>query len=88
MPAGSGCGAARGDWAEAEAGLRALLADGADDPGLIGHETLPALARLLVRRGDPAERRRRWPPRPSTPPAPTCCCGWCRPASPTSSTPG
>jgi DNA-binding CsgD family transcriptional regulator len=44
--------AARGDWAEAEAGLRALVADNAD-PGLIGHETLPALARLLVRKGDP-----------------------------------
>jgi DNA-binding CsgD family transcriptional regulator len=43
--------AARGEWAEAEAGLRALLDDGVD-PGLIGHETMPALARLLVRRGD------------------------------------
>jgi DNA-binding CsgD family transcriptional regulator/tetratricopeptide (TPR) repeat protein len=43
--------AARGEWAEAEAGLRALVDDNAD-PGLIGHETLPALARLLVRRGD------------------------------------
>lgn len=43
--------AARGEWAEAEAGLRALL-DDRPDPGLIGHETVPALARLLVRRGD------------------------------------
>jgi DNA-binding CsgD family transcriptional regulator/tetratricopeptide (TPR) repeat protein len=42
---------ARGDWPRAEAGLRALL-DGVADPGLIGHETIPALARLLVRRGD------------------------------------
>ena len=43
--------AARGAWAEAEAGLRAMLDDGAEDTGLVGHETLPALARLLVRRG-------------------------------------
>ena len=43
--------AARGEWAEAEAGLRAMLDDGAADTGLVGHETLPALARLLVRRG-------------------------------------
>ena len=40
----------RGQWAQAEAGLRALL-DGQDDPGMIGRETVPALARVLVRQG-------------------------------------
>ena len=40
----------RGRWAEAEAGLRDLL-DGQDDPGMIGRETVPVLARVLVRRG-------------------------------------
>jgi DNA-binding CsgD family transcriptional regulator/tetratricopeptide (TPR) repeat protein len=40
----------RGRWAEAEAGLRELL-DGQDDPGMIGRETIPALARVLVRQG-------------------------------------
>ena len=42
--------AAGGAWSEAEAGLRGLLADGRD-PGMIGYETVPILARLLVRRG-------------------------------------
>ncbi len=40
----------RGRWAEAEAGLRDLL-DGQDDPGMIGRETIPVLARVLVRQG-------------------------------------
>ena len=40
----------RGRWAEAEAGLRDLL-DGQDDPGMIGRETVPVLARVLVRQG-------------------------------------
>ena len=40
----------RGRWAEAEAGLRALL-DGQDDPGMLGRESIPILARVLVRRG-------------------------------------
>jgi DNA-binding CsgD family transcriptional regulator/tetratricopeptide (TPR) repeat protein len=40
----------RGRWAEAEAGLRKLL-DGQDDPGMIGRETVPVLARVLVRQG-------------------------------------
>jgi DNA-binding CsgD family transcriptional regulator/tetratricopeptide (TPR) repeat protein len=40
----------RGRWAEAEAGLRELL-DGQDDPGMIGRETVPVLARVLVRQG-------------------------------------
>jgi DNA-binding CsgD family transcriptional regulator len=44
--------AATGRWPAAEAGLRALV-DRVPEPGMIGHETLPALARLLVRRGDP-----------------------------------
>jgi DNA-binding CsgD family transcriptional regulator/tetratricopeptide (TPR) repeat protein len=41
----------RGQWAEAEAGLRELL-DGHGDPGMIGRETVPILARVLVRQGD------------------------------------
>jgi DNA-binding CsgD family transcriptional regulator len=41
-----------GQWAQAEAGLRELL-DGQDDPGMIGRETIPALARVLVRQGSP-----------------------------------
>src|SRR6476661_1011335 len=41
-----------GRWPEAIAGLRSLL-DGQDDPGMIGRETLPILARLLVREGHP-----------------------------------
>jgi DNA-binding CsgD family transcriptional regulator len=40
----------RGDWARAEAGLRDLL-EGQDDPGMIGRETVPILARVLVRQG-------------------------------------
>jgi len=40
----------RGRWTEAETGLRALL-DGQDDPGMIGRETIPVLARVLVRQG-------------------------------------
>jgi hypothetical protein len=40
----------RGRWEEAEAGLRALL-DGQDDPGMLGRESIPILARVLVRRG-------------------------------------
>jgi DNA-binding CsgD family transcriptional regulator/tetratricopeptide (TPR) repeat protein len=40
----------RGRWAQAEAGLRELL-DGQDDPGMIGRETIPVLARILVRQG-------------------------------------
>jgi DNA-binding CsgD family transcriptional regulator/tetratricopeptide (TPR) repeat protein len=40
----------RGRWAEAEGGLRELL-DGQDDPGMIGRERVPILARVLVRRG-------------------------------------
>jgi tetratricopeptide (TPR) repeat protein len=40
----------RGRWAQAEVGLRELL-DGQDDPGMIGRETVPILARVLVRQG-------------------------------------
>jgi DNA-binding CsgD family transcriptional regulator len=40
----------RGQWAQAEAALRDLL-DGQDDPGMIGRETVPVLARVLVRQG-------------------------------------
>src|SRR5215470_5228122 len=40
----------RGLWAEAEAGLRELL-DGQGDPGMIGRESVPILARVLVRQG-------------------------------------
>jgi DNA-binding CsgD family transcriptional regulator/tetratricopeptide (TPR) repeat protein len=40
----------RGQWAWAEARLRELL-DGQDDPGMIGRETVPILARVLVRQG-------------------------------------
>jgi DNA-binding CsgD family transcriptional regulator/tetratricopeptide (TPR) repeat protein len=44
--------AMQGAWDEAEAGLRAMLA--ADpEPGMIGRETVPILARILARRGDP-----------------------------------
>jgi DNA-binding CsgD family transcriptional regulator/tetratricopeptide (TPR) repeat protein len=39
-----------GEWAEAESGLRALL-EGQGDPGMIGRETVPILARLLIRQG-------------------------------------
>jgi DNA-binding CsgD family transcriptional regulator/tetratricopeptide (TPR) repeat protein len=42
--------AGRGAWPEAEAGLRELL-EGQSVPGMIGRETLPILARLLVRQG-------------------------------------
>ena len=44
--------AMRGAWDEALAGLRDLV-DGRGDPGMIGRETLPILARLLVRTGNP-----------------------------------
>ena len=39
-----------GDWDAAERGLRHVLGD-ADDPGVLDRHTLPALARLAVRRG-------------------------------------
>ena len=42
--------ALRGRWDEAEAGIRALL-DGQGDPGMPARETVPVLARILVRRG-------------------------------------
>jgi DNA-binding CsgD family transcriptional regulator/tetratricopeptide (TPR) repeat protein len=42
----------RGRWTEAETGLRELL-DGQDDPGMIGRETVPILARVLLRQGSP-----------------------------------
>lgn len=42
--------AMRGAWPQAEAGLRRLLS-ARRDPGMIGRETLPILARLLTRRG-------------------------------------
>ena len=48
--------AMHGRWPEAVAGLRSLL-DGQDDPGMIGRETLPILARLLVRQGHPDASR-------------------------------
>jgi DNA-binding CsgD family transcriptional regulator len=44
--------ALRGRWGEAEAGIRGLL-DGQGDPGMPARETLPVLARILVRRGSP-----------------------------------
>ncbi len=44
--------ARRGALAEAEAGLRDLV-DSRGDPGMIGRETLPILARVLVRLGRP-----------------------------------
>lgn len=44
--------ARQGAWNEAEAGLRGLL-EPQDDPGQIGRETVPILARILVRRGAP-----------------------------------
>ena len=42
----------RGDWAAAEAGLRELVT-AVPDAGILGRETLPVLARILARRGDP-----------------------------------
>jgi DNA-binding CsgD family transcriptional regulator/tetratricopeptide (TPR) repeat protein len=42
----------RGEWVRAEAGLRELL-EGQGDPGMIGRETVPVLARVLVRQGSP-----------------------------------
>lgn len=42
----------QGRWTEAETGLRRLL-NGQGDPGMIGRETVPILARVLVRRGSP-----------------------------------
>ena len=42
--------ASRGSWEEAEAGLRELL-NANPEPGMMDRETLPLLARLLVRRG-------------------------------------
>jgi DNA-binding CsgD family transcriptional regulator len=44
--------ARRGRWAEAEEGIRGLV-DGRGDPGMPARETLPVLARILVRRGAP-----------------------------------
>jgi ATP/maltotriose-dependent transcriptional regulator MalT len=44
--------AMQGSWPEAETRLRALLA-GRPDPGTLARETVPILARLLVRRGAP-----------------------------------
>jgi hypothetical protein len=78
--------AMRGSWPEAETRLRALLA-GRPDPGTLARETLPILARLLVRRGDPeAGEVSLWPA--GTPSGATTWNGLPPPASPTSSTPG
>jgi DNA-binding CsgD family transcriptional regulator len=44
--------AMQGRWGEAVAGLRELV-EGRGDPGMIGRETLPVLARLRVRQGHP-----------------------------------
>ncbi len=44
--------AMRGRWREALAGLHEMV-DGRTDPGMIGRETIPVLARLLVRTADP-----------------------------------
>jgi DNA-binding CsgD family transcriptional regulator/tetratricopeptide (TPR) repeat protein len=44
--------AMHGHWAEAAAGLYGLL-DAQEDPGMIGRETVPVLARILVRQGHP-----------------------------------
>lgn len=44
--------ALRGRWDEAEAGIRGLL-DGQGHPGMPARETVPVLARILVRRGSP-----------------------------------
>jgi DNA-binding CsgD family transcriptional regulator/tetratricopeptide (TPR) repeat protein len=44
--------ARHGRWAEAEDGIRGLV-DGRGDPGMPARETLPVLARILVRRGSP-----------------------------------
>jgi DNA-binding CsgD family transcriptional regulator/tetratricopeptide (TPR) repeat protein len=41
-----------GRWDAAEVGLRRLL-DGQDEPAMLGRETVPVLARLLVRQGHP-----------------------------------
>ena len=41
----------RGEWGPAEEVLRRLLGERAD-PGMLGRETMPVLARLLARRGD------------------------------------
>jgi len=73
----------RGQWAQAEAGLRELL-EGQHDPGMIGRETVPVLARVLVRQAvrTPRSGSRT---RPATRPWPTCSSGWCRPAWRTSS---
>jgi DNA-binding CsgD family transcriptional regulator/tetratricopeptide (TPR) repeat protein len=43
----------RGEWEEAERGLRALI-ESFDDLGIGGSYSLPWLGRLLARRGDPA----------------------------------
>ena len=42
----------RGDWTAAEERLRGLV-EGVDDPGMLYVYSVPALARLLARRGDP-----------------------------------
>ena len=44
--------ALHGRWDEAEAGIRGLL-DGQGHPGMPARETVPVLARILVRRGSP-----------------------------------
>ena len=44
--------AMRGRWQEAVDGLHEMV-DGRTDPGMIGRETLPVLARLMVRTADP-----------------------------------
>ena len=48
--------AMRGRWSDAVSGYRQLL-DGRGDPGMIGRETLPILARLLVRQDAPGAER-------------------------------
>src|SRR5262249_8577055 len=63
----------RGQWAQAEAALRDLL-DGQDDPGMIGRETVPVLARVLVRQGSADAPK--WLARAAPPPGAARGLGW------------
>ena len=79
--------ALRGRWGEAEAGIRALL-DGQGDPGMPARETVPVLARILVRRGGEDARRRAGAGRGAQQPGRQPSSGSSRRRSATSSTRG
>ena len=79
-PPAPAAGAARATGRRPRRGCARRSSTAASDPGMLGRETLPALARLLVRRGaDDADGAARRAGEHAA--RPTCSRGWCPPGS-------